>query len=464
MHVFCKRFTFLSLIFCITFIYAQPPDTLWTKTYGGTSGDVGLAAQYTSDGGYIIAGWTYSFGAGIQDFYVVKIDSLGNTLWTKTYGDTSYERAYSVQETFDGGFVIVGETWSFGAGGSDIYLVKINVSGDTTWTKTYGDTGYEWGRSVLQTSDGGYIITGTTDSYGAGSYDIYLIKTDSTGDTLWTKTYGGINTDESCSFIKTNDDSYVIVGYTNSFGAGSYDIYIIKINATGDTLWTRTYGEGGVDIGSAINLTSDGGYIVTGNTNSFGADSIDVFLMKIDSLGNSQWTKTYGGIEIDFGSSVQETYDGGLIVVGGSNSFAEGSSGFDVYLIKTNSVGDTLWTKTYGLSSGGIDDDVGYRVIQTSDFGYAIVGYTNSFGAGWSDVWFLRMEPDTFGIAEENATVVNSNNLGATIFSGPLLLPEGKNCKVFDIIGRVISTDKMRPGIYFLQIDGQITKKVVKIR
>jgi len=364
---------------------AGPGDTLWTRTYGGSDYDGGHSVQQTSDGGYIIAAYTQSFGAGLSDVYLVKTDSSGDTLWTRTYGGSASDQGYSVQQTTDSGYIIAGYTRSFGAGYEDVYLVKTDSYGDTLWTRSYGGSGDDQGYSVQQTSDGGYIIAGYTSSFGAGYRDFYLLKTDSSGDTLWTRTYGGSYTDVGHSVQQTSDGGYIIAGETTSFGAGSYDVYLVRTDSDGDTLWTRTYGGTDPDYGYSVQQTSDGGYVAAGMTESFGAGESDVYLVKTDSSGDSLWTGTYGGGAYDYeeGYSVQETSDGGYIIAGVAWS---AGVGYDVYLVRTESSGESLWSRTYG----GSNDDYGWSVQETSDGGYIVAGYTESFGAGYADVYLVK--------------------------------------------------------------------------
>ncbi|MFQ5868818.1 MAG: T9SS type A sorting domain-containing protein, partial [Candidatus Zixiibacteriota bacterium] len=246
---------------------------------GGSEADKGNSVQQTSDGGYIIAGRTMSFGAGGYDAYLVKTDSSGNAEWSRTYGGSAYDYGLSVQQVSDG-YIIAGHTQSFGAGSSDVYLVKTDSSGNTLWSRTYGGSSGDWGNSVEQTSDGGYIIAGGTQSFGAGLHDFYLVKTDSSGDTLWTHTYGGGSYEEAHSVQQTADGGYIIAGYTDSFGAGSQDCYVLETDSAGGTLWTRTYGGSAYDWGNSVQQTSDGGYIIAGDTQSFGAGNGDVYLIK----------------------------------------------------------------------------------------------------------------------------------------------------------------------------------------
>jgi hypothetical protein len=346
----------------------QAPDTLWTKTFGGILHDYGSSVQQTADGGYIIAGMSASYGQGTGDCYVIKTNTQGDTLWTKTYGGTNYDWSCSIYQCNDLGYIITGGTWSYGAGMEDVYLVKIDSIGDTTWTKTYGGPNEDFGASVQQTFDGGFIIAGKSSSYGAGEEDVWLLKTDGLGNIEWTKTYGGGGTEIGLSVQQTTDSGYVIGGYTKSFrvdSTDSFDVYLIKTDNNGDTLWTRTYGGNGNDVGSAVQQTIDGGYIIVGYTDSYDTEWYDVYLIRVDANGDTLWTKTYGGNSNDLGFCVQETSDGGYIIAGHTNS----SGYLDVYLIKTDEQGDTLWTKILG----GLNTDVAYAVRETSDSAYVIV-------------------------------------------------------------------------------------------
>jgi hypothetical protein len=367
-----KRITFLCLL--PTAVNAQ---ITFESTYGGVSSDRGYSVQETSDGGYIIAGSTVSFGAGGQDFYLIKTDSLGDTLWTRTFGGSFDEISRSVQQTSKGGYIITGYTRSFGAGLDDVYLINTNPLGDTLWSTTFGGTSLDYGYSVQETSDGGYIITGSTLSFGAGGEDIYLIKIDSLGDTLWTKTYGGSNSDIGNSVKESSDGGYIIAGWTSSFGAGSFDFYLIKTDSIGDTLWSKTFGGSAGDWCYSVQRTSDGGYVLAGYSFSFGAAA---YLVKTDSSGGTLWTRTHSPIETNV-YSVQQTSDKGYILTG---SIFPG----DVYVIKTDSLGDSLWTRFYG----GGNSDGGRSIQQSLDGGFVIAGYTFSFGSGGRDVYLIKTD------------------------------------------------------------------------
>ncbi|MBE0433655.1 choice-of-anchor D domain-containing protein [candidate division WOR-3 bacterium] len=358
----------VACVLCSTILFAQGPDTLWVRTYGGTGTDKGYSAQQTADNGYIIAGYTNSFGAGGYDVYLIKTDENGDTLWTRTFGGTGIDQAYSVQQTQDNGYIVAGRTYSFGAGSADVWLIKTDAYGNAQWTKTYGGTGVDIGSAVQQTADNGYIIAGYTKSFGAGNYDFYLIKTDANGDTLWTKTYGGAGADYGYSVQQTADYGYIVAGYTNSFGAGNSDYYLVKTDANGDMLWAKTYGGTDADYGYSVQQTADYGYIVAGYTMSFGAGMSDFYLVKTDANGDTLWTRTYGGAGGDLVEgfhSVQQVAGGGYVVAGHTTSFGAG-----VWLLRIDANGDTLWTRTYGT-----DYQEGYSVQQTADGGYIIAGW-----------------------------------------------------------------------------------------
>ncbi|MBI4691570.1 MAG: carboxypeptidase regulatory-like domain-containing protein [Nitrospirae bacterium] len=424
----CFLTSVMILIFTLTSCgsnsTSETSSITFTKTFGGSDCEFGRSAQQTSDGGYIIVGSTYSYGAGNYDVYLIKTDSSGNTSWTKTFGGSNSDSGYSVQQTSDGGYVIVGYTYSYGAGSADVYLIKTDSSGNTIWTKTFGGGRYDYGWSVQQTSDGGYIIAGGTDSYGAGNYDVYLIKTDSSGNTTWTKTFGDSYSDYGYSVQQTSDGGYVIIGYTYSYGAGYSDVYLIKTDSNGNATWTKTFGGGDWDSAYSVQQTSDGGYIIAGITYSYGAGSADVYLIKTDSSGNTAWTKTFGGSGYDYGYSVRQTSDGGYIVVGYTYSYGAGNC--DVYLIKTDPDGNTAWTKTFG----GSGYDFGYMVRQTSDGGYAIIGDTES-----SDIYFIKTD------AEGNVRNEVGYSISGTITDSSGAGLSGVTVNLTDIISYTAITD-----------------------
>lgn len=385
-------------LFSIGFIDGQ---VTFQKTYGGMSNDEGHSLLQTSDSGYIIAGHTHSFGAGSQDVYLLKTDSNGDTLWTKTFGGTGNDAGFSIDKTGDGGYIIVGTTTSFGAGANDVYIIKIDSVGNAIWTKTYGGIDGDIGTTVKQTIDGGYIITGYST---VGSQDVYLVKTDALGNIIWTKTYGGSGIDQGNSLELTIAGGYIILGRTDSFGTNP-KIYLINTDMNGDTLWTKAFSGigGGTAIGKSIKQTSDGGYIIAGTTVSLGGGSSDVYFIKIDSFGNTIWAKTYGGTSYDEGFSTQQTSDGGYVITGMTRSFGPGFQ--NIYIIKTNSIGDTLWTKA---GNGTTFYDYGSSVQQTIDSGYIIAGYTGLGGGSFNLHLVKTDENGNSGCNERNVPTIET--------------------------------------------------------
>jgi hypothetical protein len=360
----------------------------WARAFGGERGDDGYSVQQTRDGGCIIAGGTESYGAGYYDIWLIKTNADGDTIWSKAYGGADHDYGESVQQTKDGGYIIVGFTYSFGAGRRDVWLVKTDANGDTVWTRTFGGIDWDDGNSVQQTQDGGYVITGYTESYGAGGFDVWLIKTDADGDTVWTRTFGGTNGDEGNAVQQTQDGGYIITGCTYSYGAGGQDVWLAKTDANGDTAWTRAFGGTDNDLCYSVQQTYDGGYVVAGYTCSSGAGGADVWLIKTDANGDTLWSKTFGGANDDAGHSVQQTRDGGYVIVGSTSSRGAGDA--DVWLLKTDANGDTVWTREFG----GSHDDIGWSVRQTRDGGYVIAGSTESYGAGLSDIWLIKTDAE----------------------------------------------------------------------
>jgi uncharacterized delta-60 repeat protein len=362
-------------------------NSLFEKTIGGSSDDVANSIIQSSDGGYVVAGGTYSFGAGYSDMYVVKLDSGGNVQWTKTIGGSGYDEVRSIIQSSDGGYVVAGGTYSFGAGYSDMYVVKLDSGGNVQWTKTIGGSGYDEVRSIIQSSDGGYAVAGWTTSFGS-YYDFYVVKLDSGGNVQWTKTIGGSNDDFAPSIMQSSDGGYAVAGYTYSFGAGTYDFYVVKLDSGGNVQWTKTIGGSNDDFAYSITQSSDGGYAVAGYTQSFGAGGRDFYVVKLDSGGNVQWTKTIGGSSDDEAWSIIQSSDGGYVVAGGTTSF--GAGGWDIYVVKLDSGGNVQWTKTIG----GSNDDFAPSIMQSSDGGYTVAGHTNSFGAGSYDMYVVKIGSD----------------------------------------------------------------------
>jgi hypothetical protein len=357
-----------------------------SKAQGGS--DDGNAVLQISDGGYLIVGST-SYGAGGSDIYVVRTDSIGNKIWSKTIGQVSPDYGYAVAESGDGGFVIVGNTIGLL---TDVYLIKIDSMGNLLWSKTLGWGLYEGANSIQKCSDGGFIIGGATRSFTTvflGS-DFLLIKTDSDGNPEWTKVYGTSNSGLGFSVSQCSDNGFILTGYTltnyDSIIIGPDDpvILLIKTDSLGDMEWSRTYVENVADYAYSVLQTTDGGFIITGD--GYSNFIRRVFLIKTDSLGNVEWIKKYNKSQ-SYANKVRQCEDGGFVIVGHDFNSSNGTEN-EVYLFKTDSDGSLLWSKTFG----GNDVDAGRDVRQTNDKGFIITGRSSSFGGGNEHMYLLKTD------------------------------------------------------------------------
>jgi hypothetical protein len=441
----------------------------FAKTYGGTGNDRASYVLQTSDGGYIVVGDTGSLGADSVDIFLVKTDANGNIIWAKTYGGIVDEYAHSVLQTSDGGYIVAGETHSFGAGWHDVLLIKTDANGNVIWAKTYGGTSWDVARSVQQTSDGGYIVAGYTDSFGAGGPDFFLIKIDANGNISWAKTYGGTYSDWARSVQQTSDGGYIVAGYTLSFGAGYEDIFLIKTDANGNVQWAKTYGGTSGDLAYSVHQTSDGGYIVAGTTGSFGAGGDNFFLIKTDANGNIIWAKTYGGTDWDYASSVHQTSDGGYIVAGYTLSFGAGI--WDAFLIKTDANGN--------IGSCSIVRNVIPTVntvsptVTTPSLSVSSVSPTvNSVSLTVTSLTFNVSEPCPLSISE--SCQIASGLI--TLYKGGIKITKSGEfeVKVYNVIGGLVKSVKgknevkieLSRGVYFVEVvsGNRVLREKVLIR
>ncbi|MHC4084262.1 MAG: hypothetical protein ACYSU5_03510 [Planctomycetota bacterium] len=394
--------------FTITYIKRTPygpPPTLWQTTFGGSDWDFGESVCQTSDGGYITVGHTYSSDSFDYDIYLVKSEPNGNIQWQNTFGGDDWDQAYSVQQTLDGGYIIAGFTYSVGSGESDMYLLKVDSGGGKDWDKYFGGAYWDEGYSVRQTSDEGYIIVGLTFSSGAGEYDVYLIKTHSNGNKQYEQTFGGTGDDNAWSVCQTTDGGYMIAGYTESFGAGGRDVYLIKTDSATELDWQTTFDRSNDDLGYFVQQTQDGGYIIAGYTSdycpSLGESLYDMYLIKTDANADLQWANTYpGSADLCSGDEIgyfaQQTADGGYIIAGETQSYGSGSA--DIYLVKTDPNGNQLWHKAIGDTS----QDYAMAVQQTADDGFIVAGTTYSPTLMDFDMYLVKTCPDGTSSADFN--------------------------------------------------------------
>jgi len=317
------------------------PMVEWANTFGEGLNDYGREVQQTSDGGYIVVGTKNA-----ENFWLIKTDSSGNIEWDKSYGGLPEQSEYivnEIQQTSDGGYIGAGYK-RVGFGSGDFWLIKTDSTGNEQWNKTYGGVEWEEAHSLDQTSDGGYIIAGYTKTFSWGfNTDFWLVKTDSGGNEQWNNVFGTGSEQTAHSVQQTSDGGFIVAGWSHSF-LTSYDFWIIKTDSGGNEQWNKTYGDIGDDNAYSVQQTNDGGYIVAGPTGSSGEGAYDMWVINTDSSGNEEWNKTVGGVNYDYATSIQQTTEGGYIVTGYTESF--GAGGYDIWLVKLG----------YDLDGDGVPD------------------------------------------------------------------------------------------------------------
>lgn len=357
----------------------------WENLYGGTRSEEGHAVDQTTDGGFILAGWTASYGAGSQDAFLVKTDFQGNDLWSKTFGGTELDRAYDVQETSDGGLIITGFTSSEGAGNGDVWLIKTDSAGNELWSSTFGGALRDEGWSVRETSDGGFIIAGVTSSFSDAT-DAYIIKTTEDGREEWSKHLGTRYGDSFLSVKQTSDGGYIAAGYSMVGTPPRQDAWLVKFRPNGDEEWSETYGSPAKESATDVVQTPDGGYAFSGWTS---AGAYDAVLVKTNSAGTLEWFKRYGGAEGDDATALSLTADGGYVISGTTATYGY----YDAWVIKTDDSGNEQWDRTF---STAVSYDTFLSIQQTRDGGYVMTGYTDTQDKMGYQMWAVKLTPNTY--------------------------------------------------------------------
>ena len=369
---------------------AIPQYVTINQTYGGSLLDYSYSVISTSDGGFALVGYSYSYGEGQSEMWLVKTDAFGKEEWNQVIGGPDEDFGFSIIAAANNGYIIVGGTQSYGEGDYDLWLVKTENTGQVEWQRTIGGFRADYGFSIRESSDGGYILAGRTDSFGAGGTDAWLVKTDVTGQVEWNATFGGMEEDVAITVI-TTVEGYLVVGGTRSYGAGGMDMWLIKADEDGQVEWNQTIGGTQDDLANAAVASSDGGFVITGFTESYGMGDRDVWLIGINGTGYPEWNHTFGGVNLDYADSIICSAEGGYILAGRTESFGGGKS--DMWLIKTTITGQSEWNQTFG----GAEEEAAYSVITTSDGGYVVVGRTASYGKGSADTWLVKItsHPET---------------------------------------------------------------------
>jgi hypothetical protein len=411
----------LFLIYVLTAIpsVAQPPQTQWTQTFnsGINTNDRSFEVQQTEDGGFVVAGYGEPDESGYTA-WVIKTDAEGNEIWSRFYGEVPGTGKLGIVQTSDGGFVVAGDTYTLGEGFIDIWLMKVDENGNELWLQTYGYPDSDRYQGFQQTSDGGLIIVGNTNHFGLT--DILLIRTDESGNQLWSRTFGLFSHEAGTSVQQTSDGGFIVAGSTQSVGAGSYDGVLIKTDSEGEVEWQRTYGDQLRDSFNDVRQTRDGGYIMLGETSSYDIGSADLWLMKADADGNEHWWRNFGGYRSDRGRSIRQTADDGFIIAG---SYDLDHRDPDFWLLKVDLHGDQVWSQLYrgeGQDQNNNDDE-GYSVRQTADGGYIAAGEME-YDPNRRSIALIRLGNDvnpgmTLSITPQNPPIVFPPEGGAAQYT-----------------------------------------------
>jgi hypothetical protein len=423
-------FNLLSMFFILGTLPAQPTIE-WQKCLGGSGVDEARGICTTQDGGYVVTGKTLSNNGdvignhGVSDFWVVKLNGLGVIQWQKALGGSNHDRSYSIEQTNDDGYIIAGHTASNNGdvsglhGDLDCWVVKLDSIGVLQWQKALGGSGWDEAWSIRQTSDGGYILAGRSTSVDGdvtenhGAFDFWLVKLNSLGAIEWQKSLGGSMDDIAYAVRQTIDGGYIVTGESESTDGdatglhGSTDYWVVKLSSTGALEWQKMLGSTSLDRPNDVYPTKDGGYIVAGVSSWNDGDvtgnhgGFDYWVVKLNGLGEIEWQKSLGGSKEDYAQAIQQTNDGGYIIAGSSPStdgdVMNNDGGVDFWIVKLTHFGQIQWQKTLG----GTQADQAFAIQQAYDGGYIIAGFTQSNNGdvsgfqGTQDFWIVKLSPES---------------------------------------------------------------------
>lgn len=384
---------FISGVFCFV-LWLQPAAAqLFEKTFGGPQDEHAIAGVPCRNGDYLVAGYTYSFGEGKSDIWVMRLGRDGKEMWRAYKGGADFDWPSSIIETRDGHIVVAGHTQNATTGIKKAWVFKLDKRGNEIWSKTYGGDKTDEAEGIVETYDGGYAVVGYTHSFSRGSSDLWILRLDSKGTELWSKNYGGKDADEGHAIIETQDRCLVVAGFTESPGKGEFepkgkaDIVVLKVDSAGAQRWVRRYGGERNENAEALALGADGAIFVAGWTASEGVGSLDGTVIKLDASGVFQWQRTIGGDKKDAFYGAVQCADGGVALAGTSASENPGTA---MWLVRLNAKGELRWERRME----GASDNFGHSISQTHDGGFFVAGATKNNTAGGADMWVLKTGAD----------------------------------------------------------------------
>lgn len=498
-----KTLCLVVLISLCTIAFAQSPEIEWQKSLGGTGKDVLQSIEKTNDGGFIVAGYSNSNNGDVTgnhgefDYWVAKLTNNGIIVWQKSLGGSGEDIANSVIQTSDGGYIVSGQSYSDNGditdnhGGIDYWIVKLDASGNLVWQKSLGGSSLDYGREIQETIDGGFIMIGLSLSNNGdvtgnhGDYDYWVVKMDGSGEIVWQNALGGSSVEQALSIRQTTDGGYVIAGSSRSVDGdvtlnhGSDDCWIVKLDPSGNLSWEKSFGGFSEDFAYSIQQTSEGGYVFAGFSSSWNGDITgnhggrDVWIVKIDVVGNLIWQKSFGGTQNDIAMDIKNTLDGKYIITGYSNSIngdvTENNGEEDFWVIKIDTSGNIIWQKSFG----GSGSDQAFCLEQAPDGGFILAGGSGSNDGnvsgnhGNKDGWLLKLLPESLSSAgveltdhyffypnpgSSFITIQNKNSL-LTGFDYKIMDTQGRTVKEgSSVFNERIQVESLKTGYYFLKI------------
>lgn len=482
------RILLLSLFSIFTFPFTASAQITFEKTYGGPGFDDAHCMKPTADGGYVIAGSTWLSSGNSMDAALIKIDSIGNQVWFKSYGGQGDEDIHFLAITSDSGFIITGHTNSYGAGGEDVFVIKTDEYGDTLWTKTFGGAADDASYGIIQTSDGNFAVIGKTKSSGNGGEDIYFLKIDPDGNLLIQKTYGGTVDDFARSVDNTSDQGFIIAGTTCSTDSGDAEMMIMKINANGDSLWNKTFDFDSVTYGYSVEETSDLGFIVAGYGYSYWGEYYSIVAVKTDSAGNKTWHYNSSNYDFTFYSSkasahaITQISDGTYLVSGANDvelicktTVDSGYYPSNLLLLNLTSNGNINWYREYYQSNG--INEMGTFAAPTADGGFIVCGYQGYDYKTDGDIYVLKTDASGMVLSTNDekspsnviSVYPNPNRGNFSINLMPFDFEIPTDLKIYNVLGDKVCTSSiihqhssittsLPAGIYFLKIGNSVSR------